>query len=75
RRTVLLSPYVSTLILVDRQYLQPRLKNILAQSKDQQRKAWQKCFNTYLKQIGLKSTLSLAQWLKALQQKVMLNST
>ncbi|WP_286716352.1 tyrosine-type recombinase/integrase [Acinetobacter sp. UBA2581] len=75
RRTVLLSPYVSTLILVDRQYLQPRLKIILAQSKDQQRKAWQKCFNTYLKQIGLKSTLSLAQWLKALQQKVMLNST
>ncbi|MCO8092348.1 tyrosine-type recombinase/integrase [Acinetobacter pseudolwoffii] len=75
RRTVLLSPYVSTLILVDRQYLQPRLKEILAQSRNQQRTAWQKCFNTYLKQIGLKSTLSLAQWLKALQQKVMLNST
>ena len=75
RRTVLLSPYVSTLILVDRQYLQPRLKEILAQSRNQQRKDWQKCFNTYLKQIGLKSTLSLAQWLKALQQKVMLNST
>ncbi|RJL69686.1 tyrosine-type recombinase/integrase [Acinetobacter radioresistens] len=75
RRTVLLSPYVSTLILVDRQYLQPRLKEILAQSKSQQRTAWQKCFTTYLKQIGLKSTLSLAQWLKALQQNVMLNST
>ncbi|MFV5467630.1 tyrosine-type recombinase/integrase [Acinetobacter towneri] len=75
RRTVLLSPYVSTLILVDRQYLQPRLKEILAKSKDLQRKDWQKCFNTYLKQIGVKSTLSLAQWLKALQQNVMLNST
>ena len=75
RRTVLLSPYVSTLILVDRQYLQPRLKEILAQSRNQQRTAWQKCFNTYLKQIGIKSTLSLAQWLKALQQNVMLNST
>ncbi|WP_312051490.1 tyrosine-type recombinase/integrase [Acinetobacter schindleri] len=75
RRTVLLSPYVSTLILVDRQYLQPRLKEILAQSRNQQRKDWQKCFTTYLKQIGLKSTLSLAQWLKALQQNVMLNST
>lgn len=75
RRTVLLSPYVSTLILVDRQYLQTRLKEILAQSRNQQRMAWQKCFNIYLKQIGLKSTLSLAQWLKALQQNVMLNST
>lgn len=75
RRTVLLSPYVSTLILVDRQYLQPRLKEILAKSKDLQRKDWQKCFNTYLKQIGLESNLSLAQWLKALQQNVMLNST
>ncbi|MFC6166260.1 tyrosine-type recombinase/integrase [Acinetobacter terrestris] len=75
RRTVLLSPYVSTLILVDRQYLQPRLKEILAQPRNQQRTAWQKCFNTYLKQIGLKSNLSLAQWLKALQQNVMLNST
>ena len=75
RRTVLLSPYVSTLILVDRQYLQPRLKEILAQSRNQQRTAWQKCFNTYLKQIGIKSTLSLAQWLQALQQNVMLNST
>lgn len=75
RRTVLLSPYVSTLILVGRQYLQPRLKEILAQPRNQQRTAWQKCFNTYLKQIGVKSTLSLAQWLKALQQNVMLNST
>ncbi|WP_247165972.1 tyrosine-type recombinase/integrase [Escherichia coli] len=75
RRTVMLSPYVSTLILVDRQYLQPRLKEILAQPRNQQRTAWQKCFNTYLKQIGVKSTLSLAQWLKALQQNVMLNST
>lgn len=75
RRTVILSPYVSTLILVDRQYLQPRLKEILAQPRNQQRTAWQKCFNTYLKQIGVKSTLSLAQWLKALQQNVMLNST
>lgn len=75
RRTVMLSPYVSTLILVDRQYLQPRLKEILAQPRNQQRTAWQKCFTTYLKQIGLKSTLSLAQWLKALQQNVMLNST
>lgn len=75
RRTVLLSPYVSTLILVDRQYLQPRLKEILAQSKKQQRKAWQKCFNSYLEKLGLNSTLSLAQWLKALQQNVMLNST
>ena len=75
RRTVLLSPYVSTLILVDRHFIQPRLKEILAQSRNQQRTAWQKCFTTYLKQIGLKSTLSLAQWLKALQQNVMLNST
>lgn len=75
RRTVLLSPYVSTLILVDRQYLQPRLKEILAQPRNQQRTAWQKCFTAYLKQIGLKSNLSLAQWLKALQQNVMLNST
>lgn len=49
RRTVLLSPYVSTLILVDRQYLQPRLKEILAQSRNQQRTAWQKCFNTIFK--------------------------
>lgn len=75
RRTVLLSPYVSTLILVDRQYIQLRLKEILAQPKNQQRIAWQKCFTIYLKYIGLKSTLSLAQWLKALQQNVMLNST
>lgn len=75
RRTVLLSPYVSTLILIDRQYLQPRLKEILAKSDSQQRTIWQKCFTTYLKHIGLKSTLSLAQWLKALQQNVMLNST
>ncbi len=45
----------ATLILVDRQYLQPRLEEILAQSRSQQRTAWQKCFNTYLKQIGVKS--------------------
>lgn len=37
RRTVLLSPYVSTLILVGRQYLQPRLKEILAQPRNQQK--------------------------------------
>lgn len=75
RRTVLLSPYVSTFILVDRAYLQPRLKTILAQSKQQQRLEWQKYFDTYLKHIGMKSTLSLMQWLKALQHNVMFNST
>jgi integrase len=75
QRTVLLSPYVSTLILVGREYVQLRLKEILAQSRSRQRMAWQTCFDTYLKHISLKSTLSLAQWLKALQQNVMLNST
>lgn len=74
-RTVLLSPYVSTFILVNRAYLQPRLKTILGQSKQQQRLDWQRLFDVYLKHIGLNSTLSLAQWLKALQQNVMLNST
>lgn len=75
RRTLMLSPYVSTLIIVDRLYIQSRLQEIFSKSESQQRNAWQKCFGAYLKQIRVPTTLSLAQWLKALQQNVMLNVT
>lgn len=74
RRTVLLSSYVSTLILVDRAYVQTRLQEILGKSISQQRHAWKKCFHAYLKSLGIASQISLSQWLKALQQNIMLSS-
>lgn len=65
RRTVLLTPYLSSLLLIERERIKASLKNA----------QWEKCFRAYLAYLGLPNQLSISQWLEALRQNLLLTAS
>jgi|GEM_PF-616387 integrase len=77
RRTLLLRPYLSSLFIIERERVKPILANITQTKKSSRYKndQWNKCFKEYLAFLGLPNQLSISQWLKALQQNLLLTAS
>lgn len=75
RRTILLTPYLSSLFLIERERVKPTLARITQMKPSSHYNQWNKCFRAYQTFLGLSNQLSISQWLEALQQNLLLTAS
>lgn len=78
RRTLFLTPYLSSLLLCEAVRVQPWLQTAYLERLSQpslRAKLRERAFRRYLRSLGVSTQLSLAQWLAACRQRLMLHST
>ncbi len=75
RRTVLLDPYLSTLLLTEREAFGEDERKQRQRFKRHRYELWNDCFRSYLRFIGVAEPCSLTEFLRALRQRLMLESS
>lgn len=74
-RTLLLTPYVSTLFLLERERIKETLTQNLDRAKNNVYSTWNSHFQAYLKHLLISTKLTLSQWFDSIKQNLLLNSS
>lgn len=74
-RTLLLTPYVSTLFLLERERIKETLTQNLDRAKNNAYSTWNSHFQAYLKYLSISTKLTLSQWFDSIKQNLLLNSS